>query len=156
SNWSEVDSNALDNCFSADKYKCIFHNFNDDQYIISLNHDGQDVSNILVQKNLAVFTTKTSTETISAPETHDTEVKELNVRERVDISLLNGQTLKTRVSNVKNTTQFYVQLPSASKCESIADQYMANKDTKVLFSTNAFQPRIIFCHIILLINFMEN
>ncbi|XP_071577759.1 protein tudor-like isoform X2 [Temnothorax nylanderi] len=92
----------------------------------------KDVSNILVQKNLAAFTTKTSTETISAPETHDTEVKELNVIERVDISLLNGQTLKTRVSNVKNTTQFYVQLPSASKCESIVDQYMANKDTKAL------------------------
>ncbi|XP_071555768.1 protein tudor isoform X1 [Temnothorax nylanderi] len=132
SNWSEVDSNALDNCFSADKYECIFHSFNDDQYVISLNHDGQDVSNILVQKNLAVFTTKPSIETISAAETHDSEVKELNVIERVDISLLSGQTLKMRVSNVKNTTQFYVQLPSASKCENIVDQYMANKDTKVM------------------------
>lgn len=65
SNWSEVDNDALDNYFNADKYECTFHSFNDDQYIISLNRDGQDVSNTLVQQNLAAFDTKTSIETIN-------------------------------------------------------------------------------------------
>lgn len=65
SNWSEVNNDALDNCFNADKYECTFHSFNDDQYIISLNRDGQDVSTMLVQQNLAVFATKTSIETIN-------------------------------------------------------------------------------------------
>jgi len=64
-------------------------------------------------------------------ETCDIKEKEFNV-ERVDISLLDGQTLKMRISNVESTTQFYVQLPSAIKCENIVDQYMADKDTKVL------------------------
>lgn len=69
---------------------------------------------------------------ILAVETHDVEVKEFDKVERVDISLLSGQTLKMRISNVASTTQFYVQLPSASKCEDIVDQYMADKNTKVL------------------------
>jgi len=43
---------------------------------------------------------------------------------------------------VESTTQFYVQLPSATKCENIVNQYMADKDTKVLF-TSTFQSRII-------------
>ncbi|KAL0117558.1 hypothetical protein PUN28_010395 [Cardiocondyla obscurior] len=128
SNWSEVDNNALDNCFNADKYECIFHNFANDQYIISLNRNGQDVSTMLVQQNLAVFTTETLIQTNE----HDTKVKELNDVERVDISLLNGQTLRMRISSVENAAHFYVQLPSASKCESIVDQYMADKNAKAL------------------------
>lgn len=48
---------------------------------------------------------------------------------------MSGQTLKMKISNVESTTKFYVQLPSASKCESIVHQYMADKNTEVLFST---------------------
>lgn len=54
--------------------------------------------------------------------------------ERVDINLLGGQTLKMRISNVESILRFYVQLPSASKCEKIVDQYMADKNAEVLFS----------------------
>ncbi|XP_018353792.1 PREDICTED: maternal protein tudor-like isoform X2 [Trachymyrmex septentrionalis] len=127
SNWSEVDNNALDACFNADKYECTFHSFSDDLYIISLNRNGQDVSSMLIQQNLAA---STKIETVS--ETSDIKEKEFNDVERVDISLLGGQTLKMRISNVESTTQFYVQLPSAIKCENIVDQYMADKDTKVM------------------------
>lgn len=63
-NWSEVDNNALDSCFNADKYECIFHSFNDEQYIISLNRNGQDVGDLLIQQKLAVLATTTSVETI--------------------------------------------------------------------------------------------
>lgn len=62
--WSKTNNNALDNCFNADKYKCILHDVNNNQYTISLIHNGQDVSDMLVQKNLATFATKTSVETI--------------------------------------------------------------------------------------------
>lgn len=64
-NWFEVDNNALDNCFNSDKYECIFHSFNDDHYIISLNHGGQNVNDMLVQQNLAAYATETSIETIN-------------------------------------------------------------------------------------------
>ncbi|XP_028046299.1 maternal protein tudor isoform X2 [Monomorium pharaonis] len=132
SSWSEVDNSALDNCFNADKYECIFHSFNNDQYIISLNRDGQDVGNMLVQQNLAAFATKVSTEATSAAETSNVEIKKLSDVERVDISLLSGQTLKMRISNVENANQFYVQLPSATKCENLVNQYMTDKNTEAL------------------------
>ena len=64
SNWSKVDNNALDNCFNAEKYKCTFHDLNDNLYTISLIHNGQDVGDMLVQKNLATYATKTSIETV--------------------------------------------------------------------------------------------
>ncbi|KAL6267474.1 hypothetical protein P5V15_000550 [Pogonomyrmex californicus] len=128
--WSEVDNNALDNCFNADKYECIFHSLNDNQYIISLNYNGQDVNNMLIERNLATIATKTLVETID--ETSNTEVQAFNNIERVDISLLSGQTLKMRISDVKSTNQFYVQLPSASRCENIVDQYMTDKNPKVM------------------------
>ncbi|KYN20203.1 Maternal protein tudor [Trachymyrmex cornetzi] len=129
SNWSGVDNNALDACFNADKYECIFHSFNNDLYVISLSRSGQDVGSMLIQQNLAA-STKISIETVS--ETSDIKEKEFNNVEKVDISLLGGQTLKMRISNVESTTQFYVQLPSVIKCENIVDQYMVDKNTKVM------------------------
>lgn len=105
---------------------------------------------IILQFNIIYFY-------ILATETSNKETEELNDVERVDISLLSGQTLKMRISSVESTTQFYVQLPSASKYENIVDHYMANNNTKVLFNTNAlFQSTAN--HIlsyILLVNFME-
>lgn len=64
STWSKSDNTAIDNCFNADKYKCIFHDFSDNQYTVSLIHNGQNVGNMLVHKNLAAFATKTSVETV--------------------------------------------------------------------------------------------
>lgn len=63
SSLSKMDTDALDSCFNADKYECTFHGFNNNQYTVSLAHNGQNVSDVLVQKNLATFATKTSTET---------------------------------------------------------------------------------------------
>lgn len=53
--WSDVNNDALDKCFDGDKYECIFHSLNGDQYTISLNYNGQDVGDTLVKKNLAAF-----------------------------------------------------------------------------------------------------
>ncbi|XP_011690886.1 PREDICTED: maternal protein tudor isoform X2 [Wasmannia auropunctata] len=129
SNWLKVDNNALDSYFNADKYECIFHSFKDDQYIISLNNNGQDVGDMLVQQNLAITT---AVETTGATETSNVEEKKVGEVERVDISLLSGQTLKMRISSVESTVKFYIQLPSATKCENIVNQYMTDKDTEAL------------------------
>ncbi|XP_050460512.1 maternal protein tudor-like isoform X2 [Cataglyphis hispanica] len=131
--WSKTNNNALDNCFNADKYKCILHDINNNQYTISLIHNGQDVSDMLVQKNLASFATKTSVETICGEsKASDTKIRTLNDVERVDISLLSGQILKMKVSNVESVTLFHVQLQSASKYEDIVQKYMTDKNTKAL------------------------
>ncbi|XP_070160956.1 protein tudor isoform X1 [Polyergus mexicanus] len=139
--WSKTNNNALDNCFNADKYKCILHDVSNNQYTISLIHNRQDVGDMLVQKNLAAFATKTSVETIyaeSVSKASDTRIRTLNDVERVDISLLSGQILKMKVSNVESVTLFHVQLQSASKYEDIVHKYMADKNTKVMprLSTN--------------------
>lgn len=67
--WSDVNNDALDNCFNGDKYECIFHTLNGDQYTISLSHNGQDVGDTLVKKNLAVFVKELQpTKTITSAE----------------------------------------------------------------------------------------
>ncbi|XP_072754733.1 protein tudor isoform X2 [Anoplolepis gracilipes] len=129
SDWSKTDNNALDNCFNADKYECILHEFNNNQYMTSLIYNGQDVGDMLVQKNIAAFATKTSVETICEA---DTKMKMLNDIERVDISLFSGQILKMKISNVEDITLFHVQLLSASKYEAIIHKYMADKNTEVM------------------------
>lgn len=73
------------------------------------------------------------------PETPNVEAAALNEVERVDISLLSGQTLRMKVSSVESTTRFYVQLPSASKCERIVDKYMADKNTEVFLNIRILQ-----------------
>ncbi|CAL1676055.1 unnamed protein product [Lasius platythorax] len=132
STWSKSDNTAIDNCFNADKYKCIFHDFSDNQYTVSLIHNGQNVGDMLVHKNLAAFATKTSVETVCAAEASDTEIRMLNDVERVDISLLSGQTLKMKISNVESVTLFHIQLLSAAKYIDIVHKYMADKNTEVM------------------------
>jgi len=79
SNWSKMDTAALDNCFNADKYECTFHSFSDNRYTISLTHNGQSVGDMLVQKNLATFATKTSTETACGKDYSNLLIFNINV-----------------------------------------------------------------------------
>ncbi|KAF3429304.1 hypothetical protein E2986_02688 [Frieseomelitta varia] len=49
--------------------------------------------------------------------------------ETVDINLLKGQTLRAKISSVDlSASKFYIQIPSATKCENIINTYMAGKD----------------------------
>lgn len=50
----------------------------------------------------------------------------------VDINLLPGQTLRMTISSVENAAQFYIQLPTASKCDEIVNKYMDNNEVKVV------------------------
>lgn len=56
--WSKVNTKAIDNCFNADKYKCIFHDIKNNKYSISLINEETDVGNMLVEQNLASFNSK--------------------------------------------------------------------------------------------------
>lgn len=51
--WSKANANAIDSCFNADKYECVFHDIKDNKYMISLTNNGIDVSKMLIEKNLA-------------------------------------------------------------------------------------------------------
>lgn len=54
-NWPKENARAIDNCFNADKYQCTFNDMQDNKYVISLSNNGNDVANMLVDKNLALF-----------------------------------------------------------------------------------------------------
>ena len=57
--WSEVNTEAIDNCFNAENYECVFHVIKNNKYLISLISNGEDVANMLVEQNLASFNSKT-------------------------------------------------------------------------------------------------
>ncbi|XP_060822618.1 maternal protein tudor-like isoform X2 [Bombus pascuorum] len=122
-NWSEANTKAIDNCFNVDNFTCVFHDKKDNKYLISLINNEKDVANMLAELNLASLSNSdnnTSTPTIKS-----------NIK-KVDINLLNGQALRVKVSSVRNISEFYIQLPSATECQDIINTYMADKTPKVL------------------------
>lgn len=50
---------------------------------------------------------------------------------RFDISLLAGQALRVKVSNVASATKFHIQLPSATATEKAIHAYMAQRNPEV-------------------------
>ncbi|XP_076658151.1 protein tudor isoform X2 [Halictus rubicundus] len=129
--WSNVDTKEIDNCFNGDKYTCTFHGIEDNKYLVSLNINGNDVANTLVEKNLASFASKAKSDDI-VDDSKTVAPKISNEIERVDINLLSGQVLRVKVSSVENVTKFYVQLPFAAECENLINTYMADKNPKML------------------------
>ncbi|OXU22838.1 hypothetical protein TSAR_002680 [Trichomalopsis sarcophagae] len=132
SNWSNTAE--LAKLFGAEKFDCIFHELKNDKYLISLSSNGIDIGSALVDKNVAVFSTAIDKQTESLPEETVAVPEEL----RMDINLLEGQTLHVRVSSVEGVAKFYVQLYTAVACQSAIDNYMASKDPQVM-------PRLL-CH----------
>ncbi|XP_043669519.1 maternal protein tudor isoform X1 [Vespula pensylvanica] len=131
SKWSEVNTQAIDDCFNADKYGCLFHNIENDKYIVSLNNCGQDVANILVNKNLASYAIVNTIMPTDENSTNELD-KSLDIQ-KIDINLLNGQTLKVRVCNVQSASKFHIELSSIM--ESNNDKCIINKNFKMLTDT---------------------
>ncbi|XP_076751739.1 protein tudor [Xylocopa sonorina] len=129
--WSKVNTQAIDSCFNADNYECIFHDVKDNKYTISLTNNGVDVAKTLVEKNLASFSSEIISDTAIEGKNVSTPTISCDI-EKVDINLLSGQTLRVKVSSVENTSKFYIQLPSAAECEDMIDTYMANKNPMVM------------------------
>ncbi|XP_012278471.1 maternal protein tudor isoform X2 [Orussus abietinus] len=123
--WSKISASEIDKCFDAEQFACTFHETKDDKYVVSLNRNGADVGESLVTKGLASY---------HAPETPAASVENVMERhdaEKVDITLLEGQTLHVNVSNVDSVIKFHIQLPSAVEYEKCVAQYMANKDPQM-------------------------
>nr|XP_050852508.1 maternal protein tudor-like isoform X2 [Vespula vulgaris] len=131
SKWSEVNTQAIDDCFNADKYGCLFHNIENDKYIVSLNNCRQDVADILVNKNLASYAIVNTIMPTDENSTNELD-KSLNIQ-KIDINLLNGQTLKVRVCNVQSASKFHIELSSIM--ESSNDKCVINKNFKMLTDT---------------------
>ncbi|XP_014611434.1 PREDICTED: maternal protein tudor isoform X1 [Polistes canadensis] len=126
SEWSEVNTQAIDDCFNADKYGCLFHSIENDKYIVSLNDCEQDVTCTLVQKNLASYVVADTT--MSAEDNSINELEKQLEIQQIDIGLLNGQTLKVKVCNVESASKFYIELSSFLDCSD--DKSMINKEYK--------------------------
>ncbi|KAL2729141.1 LOW QUALITY PROTEIN: maternal protein tudor-like isoform X1 [Vespula maculifrons] len=131
SKWSEVNTQAIDDCFNADKYGCLFHNIENDKYIVSLNNCRQDVADILVNKNLASYAIVNTIMPTDENSTNELD-KSLDIQ-KIDINLLNGQTLKVRVCNVQSASKFHIELSSIM--ESSNDKCIINKNFKMLTDT---------------------
>ncbi|XP_076298392.1 protein tudor-like isoform X2 [Lasioglossum baleicum] len=134
--WSNVDTKAVDNCFNGDKYTCTFHGVEDNKYLVSLNNNGKDVADMLVEKNLAAFASKAKSDDV-ADDSKTIAPTIQNEIERVDINLLSGQALRVKVSSVENVSKFHVQLPFAAECENLINTYMNN--TKVMQRLSAHE-----------------
>ncbi|KAL2735605.1 maternal protein tudor-like isoform X1 [Vespula squamosa] len=128
SKWSEINTQAIDDCFNADKYGCLFHNIENDKYIVSLNNCGQDVADILINKNLASYAIANTTTPTNKNSTNELD-KPLGIQ-NIDINLLNGQTLKVRVCNVESASKFHIEFSSIM--ESSNDKCIINKNFKML------------------------
>ncbi|XP_054006330.1 tudor domain-containing 6-like isoform X1 [Hylaeus anthracinus] len=136
--WSKVNTEAIDNCFNADKYECTFHDIIDNKYIISLNNNENDVATTLVEKNLASLASTNKSDDTSADSNNPIPVMLYEI-EKVDINLLSGQALRVKVSSVENASKLYVRLPSANECEDLIDTYMADKNPKVMQRLSAHE-----------------
>ncbi|XP_076220717.1 protein tudor isoform X2 [Nomia melanderi] len=130
-NWSNIDTETIDNYFNDDKYTCTFHCMKDNKYFISLNNNGNDVGSMLVENNLASFSSETKSNDITDENKIPAPVIPSEI-ESVDINLLNGQILRVKVSSVENVSKFYVQLPFATECENLINTYMTDKNPKVM------------------------
>ncbi|XP_050584863.1 maternal protein tudor isoform X2 [Bombus affinis] len=122
-NWSEADTKAIDNCFNVDNCTCVFHEKKDNKYLISLINDGNDIAKMLAKLNLASLS--------NSDNNTSTSIIKSNIK-RVDINLLNGQALRVKVSSVRDISEFYIQLPSATECQDIINTYMADKNPEVV------------------------
>ncbi|XP_052741702.1 maternal protein tudor isoform X2 [Bicyclus anynana] len=86
----------IDLCFNAPRYQCIFQDYVENQYRVSLWNNGVSTADLLVEKELA---------TMSEPQSSVT-LKD----EAIDLTIIVGQQILCRVTYVESYEKFYVQL----------------------------------------------
>ncbi|XP_023246268.1 maternal protein tudor isoform X2 [Copidosoma floridanum] len=123
-----TDRAEIRQIFSSEKFECIFHELKNEKHFISLTANNVDVAGALVEKNLAKFSPTISNEIINVVKDN---VKKQELP-RIDIHLLEGQTLFVRVSNVEGVSKFYVQFYTAETCQSFVNDFMTENDPKVM------------------------
>ncbi|XP_063978120.1 maternal protein tudor-like isoform X2 [Diachasmimorpha longicaudata] len=141
-NWTKSNSHEIDKLFNVEKFECCIHEIKDNKYTVSLMFEEKDLAGIMVEKGLADFAV--SSTVVEEPEVVKSKdsaavgqaEKAASAHEqptvRIDISRLEGQTIRVKVSNVEGPERFHILLPSAGECEKGVVDFMAGKSAEVL------------------------
>ncbi|CAH2090850.1 unnamed protein product [Euphydryas editha] len=86
----------IDLCFNAPRYQCVFQEYVEDQYKVSLWNNGVSVADLLVEKQLAVMSESQTAVTLKD--------------EAIDLTIIVGQQIVCRVTHVESFEKFFVQL----------------------------------------------
>ncbi|XP_015114623.1 maternal protein tudor isoform X2 [Diachasma alloeum] len=141
-NWTKSNSHEIDKLFNVERFKCCFHEVKDNKYTVSMMFEGKDLAGIMVERGLADFAVSSSvveepevvksrdSAAVGQPEEEGSGHEQQPVR--IDISRLEGQTLRVKVSNVEGPGRFHVLLPSAGECEKGVADFMDGKSAEVL------------------------
>ncbi|CAG9561418.1 unnamed protein product [Danaus chrysippus] len=105
----------IDLCFNAPRYQCVFQEYVDDQFKVSLWNNGVSVADMLVEKQLAVLSENLSSVTLKD--------------EPIDLTIIVGQQMLCKVTFVESFEKFYVQLDldKADLVESAIANYNISK-----------------------------
>lgn len=140
--WSKANKHEIDKYFDADKYKCTFHGTKDGKYIISLCDNGKDIGDTMIAAGLAA----NPEASVKAVVNKDTSAKEKpvsNDTEKQDLTLWNGQTIRTTVSNVQGAAKFYIQLPTTIESKKIVENLKNSTTADHAGSKN----HLVECHL---------
>ncbi|XP_049706830.2 maternal protein tudor isoform X1 [Helicoverpa armigera] len=106
----------IDLCFNAPRYQCVFQEFVDEHYKVSLWNNGVSVADMLVEKQLAKLSEHQSSVTLKD--------------EAIDLTIIVGQQILCRVTHVESFEKFYVQLDMDKA--TLVEEAIANFDTSKL------------------------
>ncbi|XP_063382332.1 maternal protein tudor-like [Cydia fagiglandana] len=106
----------IDLCFNAPRYQCVFQECVEGQYQVSLWNNGASVTDMLVEKQLAVLSEQQSSVTLKD--------------EAIDLTIIVGQQIPCRVTHFESYEKFYVQL-DLEKAE-LVENAIANFDANLL------------------------
>ncbi|XP_026733663.1 maternal protein tudor-like isoform X2 [Trichoplusia ni] len=111
----------IDLCFNAPRYQCVFQEFVEEQYKVSLWNNGASVVDMLVEKQLAKLSE------------HQTSVTLKD--EAIDLTIIVGQQILCKVTHVESYEKFFVQLDLEKAA--LVEEAIANFDTNKLTPLNA-------------------
>ncbi|XP_063535748.1 maternal protein tudor-like isoform X2 [Cydia strobilella] len=106
----------IDLCFNAPRYQCVFQECVEGQYQVSLWNNGASVTDMLVEKQLAVLSEQQSSVALKD--------------EAIDLTIIVGQQIPCRVTHFESYEKFYVQL-DLEKAE-LVENAIANFDVNLL------------------------
>ncbi|XP_043284054.1 tudor domain-containing 6 isoform X2 [Venturia canescens] len=131
-NWAKSNKQEIEKCFEFENIECTFHEEKEGKYLVSLKTADVDIAGLLVEKSLASFAVSAHVNV----EKHEVETMEkqpiIEDLPRFDISLLAGQALRVKISNVASAMKFHIQLPSATTTEKAIHAYMAQRNPEVM------------------------
>ncbi|XP_026316953.1 maternal protein tudor-like isoform X3 [Hyposmocoma kahamanoa] len=106
----------VDLCFNAPRYQCVFQEYVESHWKVSLWNNGVNVADTLIEKQLAVMSEHQSSVALKD--------------EAIDLTIIVGQQILCKVTHVESYEKFYVQL-DLDKAE-LVEKAIASFDTSKL------------------------